>query len=111
MCHQKSERSFFINGNQMAFCSRCTSIILGIAIGVGFMFFYKFELNDRFIFIILIGFIPVGVDGLGQLFGFWESTNLIRFITGILVGIVTGIAIGAIIDELSTIRLKKAKSN
>ena len=111
MCHQKSERSFFINGNQMPFCSRCTAIILGIALGIGFMFFYKFELDDRFIFIMLIGFIPIGIDGVGQLFGFWESTNLIRVITGLLVGIVTGIAIGIIIDEVSAIQLKKAKSN
>ena len=41
LCHQKAERSLFINGNQMPFCSRCTAIWLGLAIGLAFMFFYK----------------------------------------------------------------------
>ena len=111
MCHQKSDRSYFINGNQMPFCSRCTAIILGITIGIGFMLFFKFELDDRFIFLMLIGFIPIGIDGIGQLFGFWESTNQVRFLTGILVGIISGISIGVIIDELTSIQLKKTKSS
>ena len=41
LCHQKADRSFFINGNQMPFCSRCSAIWLGLSIGLGFMVFYK----------------------------------------------------------------------
>ena len=29
LCHQKSERSFFLNENQMPFCARCTAILVG----------------------------------------------------------------------------------
>ena len=36
-CHQLSDRSIFINGNQMPFCTRCTAIWLGVTIGIGFM--------------------------------------------------------------------------
>ena len=103
LCHQKASRSFFLNGNQMPFCARCTAIWLGIAVGLGFMFFYKIRLNEKFIFIMLIGLVPIGIDGLGQLFGFWESNNLTRVITGILIGIVCGLAIGIIIDEINEI--------
>lgn len=103
LCHQKAERSFFINGNQMPFCSRCTAIWLGIAIGLGFMIFYKIKLTSKFLFLIILGFVPIGIDGLGQLFGFWDSSNIIRVITGLLVGIVSGIAIGIIIEETSEI--------
>ena len=111
LCHEKAERSFFINGNQMPFCARCTAIWLGLAIGVGLMIFLKVELNEKFIFLIIIGVVPIAVDGLGQLFGFWESTNLIRVITGLLIGILCGAAIGIIVDELKTIRtLNKSKS-
>ena len=99
LCHQKAERSFFINGNQMPFCSRCTAIWLGITIGLGFMVFYKIELNKKFVLLIILGLVPIGLDGVGQLFGFWESNNIIRLITGLLIGIVSGIAIGIIIDE------------
>jgi uncharacterized membrane protein len=112
LCHEKAERSFFINGNQMPFCSRCTAIWLGFAIGLGFMVFYKIELDEKFFILIVIGFVPIGIDGIGQLLGFWESTNVIRVITGLLIGIVCGMAIGLIIDEVRTIRsFKKTKSS
>jgi len=106
LCHQKASRSFFINGNQMPFCSRCTAIWLGITIGLFLVFFYKIKLNDKFVFVIIAGVIPIGIDGLGQMFGFWESTNLIRVVTGLTIGIVCGVAIGLIIDELSSINKK-----
>ena len=107
LCHQKAERSFFINENQMPFCVRCTAIWLGLAIGLGFLVFYKIELNAKFIIVILIGLLPIGIDGLGQLFGFWESTNLVRLITGLLIGFVCGVAIGLIIDEVRDFKKRR----
>ncbi|MEF8880048.1 MAG: DUF2085 domain-containing protein, partial [Candidatus Thermoplasmatota archaeon] len=73
MCHQKASRSFFLNGNQMPFCARCTAIWAGVAIGLGFMLFYRIPLDTRFLFLIAIAIIPIGVDGVGQLLNFWES--------------------------------------
>ena len=110
LCHQKAERSFFINDNQMPFCSRCTAIWLGLVIGLLFMIFYKIQLDGKFMFIILLCVFPMGLDGVGQLIGLWESTNLIRFITGLLTGFICGVAIGVIIDEFKgIIVLKKNK--
>lgn len=110
LCHQKAERSFFINDNQMPFCSRCTAIWLGLAIGLGFMVFYTIQLNEKFLFAIILSVVPMGVDGVGQLFGFWESTNIIRVITGLLIGVVCGVALGVIVDEIKTINaFKKIK--
>ena len=103
LCHQKVERSFFINSNQMPFCSRCTALWLGLAIGLGFMVFYQVKLDERFLYIIVLGFLPIAVDGVGQLFGFWESANSIRVITGLLAGVTCGVTIGIIVDELKTI--------
>ncbi|UCF11901.1 MAG: DUF2085 domain-containing protein [Thermoplasmatales archaeon] len=107
LCHQKAERSFFVNGNQMPFCSRCISIWLGLALGLGFMVFYRVKLNERFVVAILLGLVPIGIDGIGQLLGFWESTNVIRVITGLLIGVLCGIAIGVIIDEIKTFHFFK----
>lgn len=107
LCHQKAERSFFINENEMPFCSRCTAIWLGIAIGLGFMVLYTIELNEKFLFAIIISLVPIGVDGVGQLFGFWESTNIIRVTTGILIGVACGVALGVIVDEIKTIHIFK----
>ncbi len=99
-CHQRASRSFFLNDNQMPFCSRCTAIFLGLVVGVGLAVFLEMELN---IFWIILGLVPIGVDGLLQLITRYESSNPARFVTGLLAGIVTGIAIGFIITELSLI--------
>ena len=105
LCHQQEERSFFLNGNQMPFCARCTAIWLGLAVGLGFMVLYTILLEEKFLLVILTGIIPIAIDGIGQLFGLWESTNAIRAITGILAGIVCGVALGVIRDEIASTRL------
>ena len=111
MCHEKAERSFFINSNEMSFCARCTAIWLGLAIALGFSIFFKIKIEDRYLLLlILIGIVPLAIDGLGQLVGFWESTNLIRLATGLLMGSTCGLSIGIITDEISDIRqFKKTK--
>lgn len=111
LCHQKFDRSFVINGNQMPFCSRCTAIWLGLALGLGFITFFKIQLNEKFLFAILLGIFPIGIDGIGQLFGFWESTNVIRFITGLFAGAFCGLALGIIIDEIKEMKKKKLGGN
>ena len=107
LCHQNADRSLFLNGNQMPFCSRCTAIWLGLALGLGFMIFFKIMLDEKFLVVMLLGIFPIGIDGIGQLFGLWESTNLIRFVTGLLVGAICGISIGLIIDEIKELKRKK----
>ena len=111
LCHQQATRSLFFNGNQMPFCTRCTAIWLGIAVGLGFIMVFTIELDGGFLGAILVSLIPIGVDGVGQLLGFWESTNVIRFLTGLPAGIICGVAIGIIIDEskglLQDIKRKK----
>ncbi len=109
LCHQLSSRSFFINGNQMPFCARCSAIWIGLTISVAFMLFYRIKLDEKFLFILILGIIPIAIDGLGQLFSLWESSNLVRVLTGGLIGVISGIAIGLIIDEISLILKDKKK--
>ena len=42
-----------------------------------------------------------------MLYNLWESTNLIRTITGLIVGVVCGVTVGAIIDEMRDIKNDK----
>ncbi|MFO8077265.1 MAG: DUF2085 domain-containing protein [Thermoplasmatota archaeon] len=108
LCHQKTERSFILNENQMPFCSRCTAIWMGMTIGIGILVFYTISLDNRFLILAIVSLIPIGIDGTGQLLGFWESSHLSRVITGSFIGIITGMALGIIIDELKT--LKKSEN-
>ncbi len=106
-CHQKHERSWEINGNQLAVCARDVGLFLGLAVGA--LFWRKKGLNrwtvrDSFlsvfndekieflykedrrllamILLVSLGAIPIGLDGFTQLLTSYESTNLIRLITG-----------------------------
>ena len=104
LCHQRSDRSFFLNGNQMSFCARCTGIWFGLTIGLGVSIGYTFRLSEKLILQIILGILPLSADGIFQLFGLWESNNILRITTGLLAGFTTGIAIGVIIDELRDIK-------
>jgi len=103
LCHQKSDRSLYINGNEMPFCARCTALFIGLAIGLGFMVLYTIELDEKFFVAIVLSLFPIGVDGVGQLFGFWESSNGVRILTGLPAGIIFGVALGIIFDELRSL--------
>ena len=108
-CHQHASRSFFLNDNQMPFCARCTAIFFGIVVGVAILMFLVIELN---IWALLLALVPMGLDGGIQLITqelyyngtigfFYESTNLMRFITGTIAGIGAGLALGYVISEFS----------
>ena len=84
MCHQHSDRSFFIMGNQMPYCARCTGIFLGLSIG--FLVAAVFRVRVGFFFYFLT-IVPLGLDGLIQLLTPYESNNFLRLLTGLLVGI------------------------
>lgn len=82
-CHQIAERSYFLNGNQMPFCSRDLGLFLGIAIGFGIATFLVLQLNPVW---LLIGLVPIGLDGGLQLVTDYESTNSLRLVTGVVGG-------------------------
>ena len=86
LCHRKPERSFFIKGHQFPVCARCTgfytTLILFLIINCFYTLHYTFE--SFLIGIILI--IPCAIDGITQYFGYRESNNTLRFITGLIAG-------------------------
>lgn len=103
-CHQKENRSFILHGNQMPFCVRDVAIYTFLAIGLAITAFPTIPFHDALTDIkwwwIIIGLVPIGIDGVGQLFGYWESTNLLRFVTGGLCGLVVGVALGFMLREV-----------
>jgi uncharacterized membrane protein len=88
-CHQFEHRSFCFYGSCLPVCTRCTAIYLAMFLGViTFYFKNKFSSKNPNIIYFFISLIPIGIDGFGQLLGFWESSNLIRIFTGIIFGFV-----------------------
>ncbi|MBT4059818.1 MAG: DUF2085 domain-containing protein [Euryarchaeota archaeon] len=115
-CHQKHERSFEINGNQMPVCTRDIGIFAGIVIG-GIIFrrlgVNRWTVRDTIISVLpdekvapiyfndrrfLLAFggialllLPTALDGGLQAITSYESTNLKRLITGSPMGIGIGL--------------------
>ena len=87
ICHQMPERSFFVFGQQMAFCERNTAIF-----GAFFLFGMVYILLRRRLkslpeWLVVAYSLPIAVDGFTQLFGWRESTWELRLVTGAFFGL------------------------
>lgn len=134
-CHQIATRSLFLNGNQMPMDARMTSIYAFANVGLlSAMFAVPSTsvaqgiintLPNRWrawgrahlgpskfaALIVLLGILPVAVDGFYQLFQQWthyESTNLTRVLTGIPTGWVSGVLVGVIATSIRQVDLEMA---
>lgn len=86
ICHQRPDRSLLVAGLHMHLCSRCFSFYLtSFILLILFIFNRQFIVKKQVVFYALL--LPLIVDGTTQLFGFRESTNLLRCITGSLASI------------------------
>ena len=105
-CHQLAERSYFINGNQMPFCARDVGIFAGVAAGFGLATFVVMNINPL---LLMIGLIPMGVDGGVQLVTAYESTNPLRLGTGILAGASLALIIAAFVFAFQADKCKAGR--
>ena len=88
LCHQRPERSYFIDGHKLAVCSRCTGIYAGFALT---LLVYPLIRSLRNTAMpprswLLLATLPLAIDFTLNLFGFWENTHTSRLLTGALVG-------------------------
>ncbi len=95
-CHQHASRSYFLNGNQMPVCSRCTGIFLSISVFALIFVFFRIKMP---FWVIIALIVPLALDGGIQMISSYESTNITRLITGILAGFATIAALDAIIED------------
>ena len=87
LCHRIPERSFFIKNHQFPVCSRCTGFYTGLVIYLVVNYFYPHDYNLNILMLSAILMIPASIDGLTQYLGSRESTNTLRFATGLIGGI------------------------
>ncbi len=131
-CHQMWTRSLWINGNQMPIDARMTSLYIFGAVGlfwammappspstsVGIANAFPMRVQrwarsigpERFAFLVVgLGLFPVALDGFYQLFAaitHYESTNLIRILTGVTGGLATGLLLGAMVKSVKAFDLE-----
>ena len=87
ICHQMPSRSFFVFGEQMAFCQRQFAIHAAFFLfGMVYILFRR-RLKSLPTWLAVVYSIPIAVDGFTQLFGWRESTWELRLVTGGLFGL------------------------
>ena len=102
VCHQVPSRSFCPSGKYMVVCSRCTGIWFSLPLGELFLILIA-PSRRKMVHPIILGLfvLPIALDGLLQEMTVYESTNILRPITGSLLGGVAGFVLGIIINSLT----------
>lgn len=87
ICHRIPDRTFNLRGYYFPVCSRCTGLYFGISLSFILInsFFLYYTIN--YILFSALMMIPTVIDGITQFFGFHESNNCLRFLTGLIAGI------------------------
>ena len=98
-CHQLASRSYFLNGNQMPFCARDVGLFLGLVIGFFTATLIRWKIPPL---LVLLGLVPIAIDGGLQQVTSYESANPLRLATGLLAGLVLALLLAHflfVIDE------------
>ena len=87
-CHQRPDRSWFIFGEQMAYCQR-DALIYPLMFLAGVAFSWRRSIRPLPLLWYLVLILPIAVDGTTQAFLLRESTPALRAITGAIFGVAT----------------------
>lgn len=102
VCHQQPDRSFWILGYPVALCCRCYGFYLGVVLSALISLLNSFRVNIK-IFVLLLALIIFDIV-FNVIFKI-STGNIIRFIVGIMMGIVFVVIINYLFDY------KKENSN
>lgn len=89
LCHQISDRSFHVEGDQFAVCSRCFGVYFGLLFGFAIYPLWRSidEIEPLPRVWLFLSLIPIAVDWSLTVFGIWENTHVSRFLTGLILGV------------------------
>lgn len=90
VCHQDPQRSFWINGQPMAVCSRCFGIYSSLFLGWLLLPLVGGKLLPfmrRTRYLLGVAFLVNVVDVAGHFLGLWDNTVWTRLATGALLGL------------------------
>lgn len=88
LCHSRPDRAFCYRGRYFGLCARCTAMYLGGLLTLVSASVWRPSLAPNVVTALgLLLMVPGGVDGTTQMFWNRESTNALRAITGLLLGV------------------------
>jgi uncharacterized membrane protein len=110
LCHQRPDRSYFIDGHKLAVCSRCTGLYAGFAFT---LLLYPLIRSLRTTTTpppswLLLAAVPLGIDFSLTFFGIWENTHTSRLLTGALLG---SVAVFYVVPGLMDLSLRSLQAS
>jgi uncharacterized membrane protein len=104
ICHQRPERSFFLDGHQFPVCARCTGLYLSAAAGL--MAWVIIKIASRWrrrsfdprlaVRVIAIAAIPTAVSAATAIAGVWDGSNVTRALLAMPLGASAGAIVAAV---------------
>jgi len=95
-CHQQTERSFFLNDNQIPFCARDLGLLAGATVGLALFILLGRRVPWAWLLALLV---PMAVDGVLQAITDYESSNALRLLTGLFAGAAAGYGAGILVSR------------
>ena len=101
ICHQRPERSFFINGHQLAVCARCTGLYAGSALAAPVALIAASSLaGARARRILIAAAAPTAITWSLEFAGVAAFSNMTRFIAALPLGFAAAwLVLGVIADD------------
>ena len=104
ICHQRPERSFFIDGSQLPVCARCTGLYLSSALGFAGWLGIKIAMGwrpllldpRRVVRVLVLTAIPTALSLASGALHLWDGSNLTRAIIAIPLGASAGAIVAAV---------------
>lgn len=133
-CHQYSERTIYLNGNEMPVCARDVTIFVFLSVGLAAALAAKpdasiakaiLNLFPRKVrksvlhfkegptwfaaWLLILCMVPTAIDGFSQLLFPYESSNALRLFTGAPLGFVGGFYLGVMITSVGAMDAQREK--
>lgn len=100
LCHSRPDRSFTYNDRHFGLCARCATMYLsGFITLLTTPMWIAYVEHPYTIYFGCLLLLPTAADGFTQLLGDRESTNRLRVVTGIPLGIGTVLVVHGVIYQ------------
>jgi uncharacterized membrane protein len=104
ICHQRPDRSFFVDGHQLPVCARCTGLYFSGAAGVGGWLILKIVRRCRpFVWdpriavrFLLLSAVPTALSLASGAIGVWDGSNVTRALLAVPLGASAGAIVAAV---------------
>jgi uncharacterized membrane protein len=100
ICHQRADRSFFVNGHQMPVCARCTGLYAGAAIAGPLALIFAVSITSRRSRAILgVAALPTLLTWMLEFAGLVPFSNVSRFVAALPLGFAAAWLVFSVLSE------------